>query len=60
MSKHFTRCYVNERIRLYRQIRYHKKYVDKIWDEIENKLGEDVKIDEATKAEKLREMSEER
>ena len=37
-----------------------KKYVDKIWDEIENKLGEDVKIDEATKAEKLREMSEER
>ena len=35
-----------------------KKYVDKIWDEIENKLGEDVKIDEATKAEKLREMNE--
>ena len=37
-----------------------KKYVDKIWDEIENKLGEDVKIDEATKAEKLREMNERR
>jgi hypothetical protein len=35
-----------------------KKYVDKIWDEIENILGENVKIDEATKAEKLREMSE--
>ena len=35
-----------------------KKYVDKIWDEIENKLGEDVEIDEATKAEKLREMNE--
>jgi len=35
-----------------------KKYIDKIWDEIENKLGEDVKIDEATKAEKLREMNE--
>jgi len=35
-----------------------KKYVDKIWDEIENILGEDVKIDEATKAEKLREMNE--
>ena len=35
-----------------------KKYVNKIWDEIENKLGEDVKIDEATKAEKLREMNE--
>jgi hypothetical protein len=35
-----------------------KKYVDKIWDEIENILGEDVKIDEATKAEKLWEMNE--
>ena len=35
-----------------------KKYIDKIWDEIENILGEDVKIDEATKAEKLREMNE--
>ena len=35
-----------------------KKYVNKIWDEIENILGEDVKIDEATKAEKLREMNE--
>ena len=37
-----------------------KKYIDKIWDEIENILGEDVKIDEATKAEKLREMNERR
>ena len=35
-----------------------KKYVNKIWDEIENKLGEDVKIDEATKAEKFWEISE--
>ena len=35
-----------------------KKYINKIWDEIENKLHEDVKIDEATKAEKLREMNE--
>lgn len=35
-----------------------KKYVNKIWDEIENRLGEDVKIDEATKAEKLWEMNE--
>ena len=35
-----------------------KKYVDKIWDEIENRLGEDVEIDEATKAEKLWEMNE--
>jgi hypothetical protein len=35
-----------------------KKYVDKIWDEIENRLGENVEIDEATKAEKLREMNE--
>ena len=35
-----------------------KKYVDKIWDEIENRLGEEIKIDEATKAEKLREMNE--
>ena len=35
-----------------------KKYINKIWDEIENKLGEDVEIDEATKAEKLREMNE--
>ena len=52
----------------YREIYFHnmehcqvylpKKYVDKIWDEIENRLGEDVKIDEATKAEKLREMNE--
>lgn len=37
-----------------------KKYVNKIWDEIENRLGEDVKIDEATKAEKLWEMNERR
>ena len=35
-----------------------KKYINKIWDKIENRLGEDVKIDEATKAEKLREMNE--
>ena len=35
-----------------------KKYVNKIWDEIENRLGEDIKIDEATRAEKLREMNE--
>ena len=35
-----------------------KKYVNKIWDEIENRLGEDVKIDEATKAEKTWEMNE--
>ena len=35
-----------------------KKYVDKIWDEIENRLGEDVKIDEATKAERIWEMNE--
>jgi len=35
-----------------------KKYVDKIWDEIENRLGEEIKIDEATRAEKLREMNE--
>lgn len=35
-----------------------KKYVNKIWDEIENRLGEEIKIDEATKAEKLREMNE--
>ena len=34
-----------------------KKYVDKIWDEIENRLGEERKIDEATKAEKLWEMN---
>ena len=35
-----------------------KKYINKIWDKIENILGEDVKIDEATRAEKLREMNE--
>ena len=35
-----------------------KKYINKIWDEIENKLHEDVKIDEATKAEKLWEINE--
>lgn len=35
-----------------------KKYVNKIWEEIENRLGEDIEIDEATKAEKLREMNE--
>ena len=35
-----------------------KKYVDKIWDAIEYRLGEEIKIDEATKAEKLREMNE--
>ena len=37
-----------------------KKYVDKIWDNIEYRLGEEIKIDEATRAEKLREMNEER
>ena len=52
----------------YREIYFHnmenceiylpKKYINKIWDEIENRLGEDVEIDEATKAEKLREMNE--
>ena len=52
----------------YREIYFHnvencevylpKKYINKIWDEIENKLHEDVKIDEATKAEKLWEMNE--
>jgi len=35
-----------------------KKYVNKIWDEIENILGEDVKIDEATRAERIWEMNE--
>ena len=35
-----------------------KKYINKIWDEIENKICEDIEIDEATRAEKLREMSE--
>ena len=35
-----------------------KKYIDKIWDEIENILGEDVEIDEATKAERIWEMNE--
>ena len=41
-----------------------KKYVNKIWDDnfydeiLEYKFGEDVEIDEATKAEKLREMNE--
>lgn len=35
-----------------------KKYVNKIWDEIENKLGEDVEIDEATKAERIWEINE--
>ena len=35
-----------------------KKYVDKMWDEIENRFNEDTEIDEATKAEKLREMNE--
>ena len=35
-----------------------KKYVDKIWNSIEYRLGEEVKIDEATKAEKLQEMNE--
>jgi len=35
-----------------------KKYVDKIWDEIENILNEDVEIDEATKAERIWEMNE--
>ena len=34
-----------------------KKYIE-IWDEIENILGEDVEVDEATKAEKLWEMNE--
>ena len=34
------------------------KYINKIWDEIENKICEDVKIDEATKAEKIWEMNE--
>ena len=37
-----------------------KKYVNKIWDEIENRLGEEKEIDEATKAEKIWEMKEER
>lgn len=35
-----------------------KKYVNKIWDNIEYRLGEEIKIDEATKAEKLWEMNE--
>ena len=35
-----------------------KKYVNKIWDEIEKKIGEDVEIDEATKAERIWEMNE--
>lgn len=35
-----------------------KKYIDKIWESIEYRLGEEIKIDEATKAEKLREMNE--
>lgn len=35
-----------------------KKYVNKIWDETENRLGEDIEIDEATRAEKIWEMSE--
>lgn len=34
-----------------------KKYVDKIWDEIEDR-SEDIEIDEATRAEKFWEMSE--
>ena len=52
----------------YREIYFHnmenceiylpKKYIDKIWDEIENKLHEDVKIDEATRAERIWEMNE--
>ena len=52
----------------YREIYFHnmenceiylpKKYINKIWDEIDNRLGEDVEIDEATKAEKLWEMNE--
>ena len=37
-----------------------KKYINKIWDAIEYRLGEEIKIDEATKAEKLREMNEKR
>lgn len=35
-----------------------KKYIDKVWESIEYRLGEEIKIDEATKAEKLREMNE--
>ena len=35
-----------------------KKYINKIWDEIENKICENIEIDEATRAEKLREMNE--
>ena len=35
-----------------------KKYIDKIWESIEYRLGEEIKIDEATKAEKVWEMSE--
>jgi len=35
-----------------------KKYVNQIWDEIENILNEDVEIDEATKAERIWEMNE--
>ena len=34
-----------------------KKYINKIWDNIEYRLGEEIKIDEATKAEKLWEMN---
>ena len=40
------------------------KYIDKIWDEIEYRFGEEIKsvynfsIDEATRAEKLWEMNE--
>ena len=35
-----------------------KKYVDRIWNTIEYRFGEEIKIDEATKAERIWEMSE--
>ena len=35
-----------------------KKYINKIWDNIEYRLGEEIKIDEATKAERIWEMNE--
>ena len=35
-----------------------KKYINKIWDAIEYRLGEEIKIDEATKAERIWEMNE--
>ena len=35
-----------------------KKYIDKIWESIEYRLSEEIKIDEATRAEKLWEMND--